>query len=128
MTIDADNVLFCWPWIIVLATTCPEPIKTLLFVIAGVCKGKFNTMFDWVRRNDRGKYIFNTYFFRQDNYWMYENHANRTRYGDPLPITSEWRGVPNEPDGYAHVLVLTTENEIVDDAYFFKGKSEDFDI
>ncbi|WAR21721.1 MMP21-like protein [Mya arenaria] len=89
---------------------------------SGVCKGKFNTVFDWVRRNDRGKYIFNTYFFRQQYYWMYENHANRTRYGDPLPITNEWRGVPDEPDGYAHVLIITVDNNIVDDAYFFKDE------
>ena len=93
----------------------------MLFVFAGVCKGRFNTVFDWVRRNDKGKFIFNTYFFRGNHYWMYENHANRTRYGDPLYITTEWGGVPPEPDGYAQVLYLD-ETQVVDHAYFFKGR------
>ena len=51
---------------------------------------------------------------------MYENHANRTRYGDPLYIAREWSGIPNEPDGYAHVWYYTA-NENVYDAFFFKG-------
>ena len=52
---------------------------------------------------------------------MYENHANRTRYGDPLYITNEWGSIPDEPDGYAHVWYYSGST-VVDEAYFFKGK------
>ncbi|KAL4232259.1 Matrix metallopeptidase 21 [Mactra antiquata] len=90
--------------------------------VYGVCKGRFTTVFDWVRKNEKGSFIFNTYFFRGNHYWMYENHSNRTRYGDPLYVTSEWRGVPDEPDGYAQVFYIT-DNIVVDDAYFFKGEN-----
>lgn len=89
--------------------------------VYGVCKGQFNTVFDWVRRNEKGTFIFNTYFFRGNHYWMYENHANRTRYGDPLYITSEWGGIPDDLDGYAQVFYIA-DNVVVDDAYFFKGE------
>ncbi|KAH9520135.1 Matrix metalloproteinase-21 [Bulinus truncatus] len=89
--------------------------------IYGVCKGSFNTAFDWVRRRPDNQLIYNTYFFRDDHYWMYENHANRTRYGDPLYIAREWDGVPNKVDGYAHVF-LFNGHEVVDNAFFFKGK------
>lgn len=51
---------------------------------------------------------------------MYENHANRTRYGDPLYIALEWKGVPNYVDGYAHVWFYSGKL-ITDAAYFFKG-------
>lgn len=89
--------------------------------VYGVCKGRFNTVFDWIRKNEKGtSFIFNTYFFRGNHYWMYENHANRTRYGDPLYITTEWAGIPDEPDGYAQVFYINNNN-VVDNAYFFKG-------
>lgn len=51
---------------------------------------------------------------------MYENHANRTRYGDPLYVALEWKGVPNYVDGYAHVWFYSGKL-ITDAAYFFKG-------
>ena len=51
---------------------------------------------------------------------MYENHANRTRYGDPLYITNEWGGIPDEPDGYAHIWYFSG-SLVVDLAFFFKG-------
>lgn len=89
--------------------------------IYGVCKGTFNTAFDWVRRRPDNQLIYNTYFFRDNHYWMYENHANRTRYGDPLYIAREWDGVPDNLDGYVHVL-LFNGNDVVDEAYFFKGQ------
>lgn len=92
----------------------------LVSPIAGVCKGRFNTVFDWLRKGENGQFIYNTYFFRGNHYWMYENHANRTRYGDPLYISREWLGIPNEPDGYAHVFFYNGVN-VVNDAYFFKG-------
>lgn len=91
-----------------------------LFVV-GVCKGKFSTVFDWVRKRPDNTFIYNTYFFRENLYWMYENHANRTRYGDPLFIAREWQDVPDKPDGYVHVWYFTG-NTVVDDAFFFRGK------
>lgn len=90
--------------------------------VYGVCKGRFNTVFDWVRKRPDNQFIFNTYFFRGNHYWMYENHANRTRYGDPLYITNEWGGIPDEPDGYAHIWYFSGST-VVDEAYFFKGEN-----
>lgn len=89
--------------------------------IYGVCGGTFNTVFDWVRRRPNEQFIFNTYFFRGNRYWMYENHANRTRYGDPLNIGREWEGVPNDIDGYVHIWFFDSIAGIVDVTYFFKG-------
>ncbi|GIY90400.1 matrix metalloproteinase-21 [Caerostris darwini] len=82
----------------------------------GICKVRFNTVFDWVRRRPDGQLIYNTYFFRDNRYWMYENRYNRTRYGDPLNIMPEWKGIPDNIDGYTHVWTYTE-----DSAYFFKG-------
>lgn len=82
----------------------------------GICQVRFNTVFDWVRRRPDGQLIYNTYFFRNNRYWMYENRYNRTRYGDPLLIKPEWKGIPDNVDGYAHVWTYTQ-----DSAYFFKG-------
>ncbi|XP_023236851.1 matrix metalloproteinase-21-like isoform X2 [Centruroides sculpturatus] len=90
--------------------------RKLVQKIYGVCTGRFDTVFDWVRRRSDGQLIYNTYFFRNNRYWMYENRYNRTRYGDPLPIIPEWKGLPNSVDGYVHVW---TYNH--DAAYFFKG-------
>ncbi|XP_067857632.1 matrix metalloproteinase-21-like [Heptranchias perlo] len=87
----------------------------------GVCEGSFDTAFDWVRR-ERGQdgrpvIGFNTYFFRDSWYWMYENRNNRTRYGDPLPICTGWRGIPTVGiDAFVHVCTWSK-----DAAYFFKG-------
>ncbi|XP_067884758.1 matrix metalloproteinase-21-like isoform X2 [Heterodontus francisci] len=76
--------------------------------IYGVCEGRFNTVFDWVRReeNEFGEvtYRFNTYFLRHSWYWMYENRFNRTRYGDPIPLVVGWRGLPSSDiDGFVHI-------------------------
>ncbi|XP_042898572.1 matrix metalloproteinase-21 isoform X2 [Parasteatoda tepidariorum] len=90
--------------------------RKLVQDIYGICKVRFNTVFDWVRRRPDGQLIYNTYFFRENRYWMYENRYNRTRYGDPLNILPEWKGIPDNIDGYAHVWTYTE-----DSAYFFKG-------
>ncbi|XP_078421440.1 matrix metalloproteinase-21-like [Cetorhinus maximus] len=87
----------------------------------GVCEGPFDTVFDWVRRErgPDGRLVisFNTYFFRDGWYWMYENRNNRTRYGDPLPICSGWHGIPTAGiDAFVHVCTWSK-----DAAYFFKG-------
>lgn len=82
----------------------------------GVCKGRFDTVFDWVRSRSDGQFIYNTYFFRKNKYWMYENRHNRTRYGDPRNIEVEWKGLPlSGIDGYAHVWTYSQNK-----AYFFK--------
>ncbi|KAG8579635.1 hypothetical protein GDO81_010981 [Engystomops pustulosus] len=87
----------------------------------GACDGSFSTVFDWVRKERKlsGEvvYRFNTYFFKTSWYWMYENKSNRTRFGDPLPIKTGWKGLPeNNIDAYVHVW---TRN--IDAQYFFKG-------
>uniref|UniRef100_A0A665WMQ1 Matrix metallopeptidase 21 n=1 Tax=Echeneis naucrates TaxID=173247 RepID=A0A665WMQ1_ECHNA len=87
----------------------------------GACKGQFNTVFDWIRKEKTpyGETVirFNTYFMRDGWYWLYENRNNRTRYGDPVPLQIGWRGIP--VDGVdAHVHVWSRKRDAV---YFFKG-------
>ncbi|XP_041050345.1 matrix metalloproteinase-21-like [Carcharodon carcharias] len=93
----------------------------------GVCEGAFSTVFDWVyqRENSDGTvtYHFNTYFFRKSWYWMYENRSNRTRYGDPIPISAGWRNLPDSDiDAFVHIWTWSSNLEEKRDAqYFFKG-------
>ncbi|XP_039632271.1 matrix metalloproteinase-21-like [Polypterus senegalus] len=87
----------------------------------GVCEGPFSTVFDWIKRDKTPTgdivYRFNTYFFRSSWYWMYENKNNRTRYGDPIPITSGWKGIPSaDIDAFVHVWTWNKDAQ-----YFFKG-------
>ncbi|XP_038138494.1 matrix metallopeptidase-21 [Cyprinodon tularosa] len=87
----------------------------------GGCKGRFSTVFDWIRKDKRpnGAVIicFNTYFMRDGWYWLYENRNNRTRYGDPVPMQTGWHGIPSDGvDAYVHVWSRTR-----DSVYFFKG-------
>ncbi|XP_037547421.1 matrix metallopeptidase-21 [Nematolebias whitei] len=87
----------------------------------GACKGRFDTVFDWIRKEKTpyGDVIvrFNTYFMRDGWYWLYENSNNRTRYGDPVALHIGWHGLPS--DGVdAHVHVWSRKR---DDVYFFKG-------
>ncbi|XP_075071249.1 matrix metalloproteinase-21 [Mixophyes fleayi] len=87
----------------------------------GSCEGPFDTVFDWVRkeRNQYGETVvqYNTYFFRNNWYWMYENRNNRTRYGDPVAVSTGWQGIPTQNiDAFVHVWTRTK-----DDCYFFKG-------
>ncbi|XP_064484349.1 matrix metalloproteinase-21-like [Ornithodoros turicata] len=85
--------------------------------IYGTCELRFDTVFDWVRQRPDRSLIYNTYFFQGYHYWMYENRFNRTRYGDPLQIQPEWKGVPTHVDGFVHVW---THDD--DKTYFFKGR------
>lgn len=90
-------------------------------LISGVCKGRFSTVFDWIRkeRTPYGEVVirFNTYFMRDGWYWMYENRSNRTRYGDPVAVQAGWQGIPADGvDAYVHVWTWST-----DAVYFFKG-------
>nr|XP_057918217.1 matrix metallopeptidase-21 [Doryrhamphus excisus] len=87
----------------------------------GGCKGRFSTVFDWIRREKTpyGDVVvrFNTYFMRDGWYWLYENRNNRTRYGDPVPLQIGWHGLPADGvDAYVHVW--SRKREAV---YFFKG-------
>ncbi|XP_078019267.1 matrix metallopeptidase-21 isoform X1 [Epinephelus lanceolatus] len=87
----------------------------------GACKGRFNTAFDWIRkeRTPYGEVVirFNTYFMRDGWYWLYENRHNRTRFGDPVALQAGWRGIPVDGvDAYVHVWSRKR-----DAVYFFKG-------
>uniref|UniRef100_A0A674E9E6 Matrix metallopeptidase 21 n=1 Tax=Salmo trutta TaxID=8032 RepID=A0A674E9E6_SALTR len=87
----------------------------------GDCKGQFNTVFDWIRkeRSQYGEVVirFNTYFMRDGWYWLYENRTNRTRYGDPVALQVGWHGIPTDGvDACVHVW-----NRNTDAVYFFKG-------
>ncbi|XP_041819347.1 matrix metallopeptidase-21 [Chelmon rostratus] len=87
----------------------------------GGCKGRFNTVFDWIRKEKTpyGEVVvrFNTYFVRDGWYWLYENRNNRTRYGDPVALQIGWRGIPMDGvDAYVHVWSRKR-----DAVYFFKG-------
>ncbi|XP_056285567.1 matrix metallopeptidase-21 isoform X2 [Pseudoliparis swirei] len=87
----------------------------------GVCKGRFTTAFDWIRKEKTpyGEVAirFNTYFMRDGSYWLYENRNNRTRFGDPVALQTGWRGIPmNGVDAYVHVW-----SRKKDAVYFFKG-------
>ncbi|XP_053701569.1 matrix metallopeptidase-21 [Synchiropus splendidus] len=87
----------------------------------GGCVGRFNTVFDWIRREKTmyGEVVirFNTYFMRDSWYWLYENRSNRTRYGDPVALHIGWRGLPVDGvDAYVHVW--SRKKEAI---YFFKG-------
>ncbi|XP_075950050.1 matrix metallopeptidase-21 [Anarhichas minor] len=87
----------------------------------GGCKGRFNTAFDWIRKEKTpyGEVVirFNTYFIRDGWYWLYENRNNRTRFGDPVALQAGWRGIPMDGvDAYVHVW-----SRKIDAVYFFKG-------
>ncbi|MBN3275113.1 MMP21 protein, partial [Polyodon spathula] len=89
--------------------------------IYGACENSFSTVFDWVYKemNQFGEpaYRFNTYFFRNSWYWMYENHSNRTRYGDPNLVGVGWRGIPpTDLDGFVHIWTWNKDYTL-----FFKG-------
>ncbi|XP_031671681.1 matrix metallopeptidase-21 [Oncorhynchus kisutch] len=87
----------------------------------GGCKGQYNTVFDWIRkeRTQYGEVVirFNTYFMRDGWYWLYENRTNRTRYGDPVALQVGWHGIP--PDGVDACVHVWNRN--TDAVYFFKG-------
>ncbi|XP_029451624.1 matrix metalloproteinase-21-like [Rhinatrema bivittatum] len=86
--------------------------------IYGKCEGRFNTVFDWVRKESGGTVPhFNTYFFRSSWYWRYENRNNRTRYGDPTQLSIGWHGIPeSDIDAFVHVWTWGKDHTL-----FFKG-------
>ncbi|XP_037777210.1 matrix metalloproteinase-21-like [Penaeus monodon] len=91
--------------------------RKLVQRIYGRCVGKFSTVFDFLRWRADGSLSYNTYFFRGDHFWMYENKYNRTRFGDPLYIDTEWRGLPGDIDAYTHIFTSTRDSHL-----FFKGE------
>lgn len=100
--------------------------KSSFVLITGGCKGRFSTVFDWVRKEKTpyGEVVirFNTYFMRDGWYWLYENRNNRTRYGDPVALQIGWRGIPTGGvDAYVHVWSRKR-----DDVYFFKGRPREY--
>lgn len=90
-------------------------------MLPGVCKGRFDGIFDWLYKSKMQKIVYNTYFFRNGYYWMYENRANRTRYGDPLLIASEWKGIPARIDTVTQIF-WWRYNAWEIETFFFKGK------
>ncbi|XP_078269740.1 matrix metalloproteinase-21-like [Rhinoraja longicauda] len=87
----------------------------------GICESPFDTVFDWIHKekNHYGEMMiqFNTYFFRNELYWLYENRNNRTRYGDPIATSVGWQGIPSAGiDAIVHIWTWTR-----DAIYFFKG-------
>ena len=73
-----------------------------------------------------------TYFFRDRSYWLYLNARNRPRYGDPLLIPQEWKGLPARVDGMTQIMKehqngcpnhpQKTQFEVI--TLFFKGASD----
>jgi len=95
-------------------------------------QGRFNVVFDWLRKvptaggdsstsTTSAHYIYNSYFFRGQRYWMYENRYNRTRFGDPLHVAEGWRGLPSTLDAYVQIIAPSA-GEYTIDTYFFSGK------
>jgi len=85
--------------------------------------------FDYVRTvtlpNGRKKRFFNTYFFRGDHYWMYENNNSRTRYGDPVSIEADWTDLPTYMDAFVQYFEYKSGQDppVIDSYFFFKGGS-----
>lgn len=99
-----------------------------IFVISmtGSCRGKLDLIFDYVRTSpEDGTRIFNTYIFRSNRYWKYDNMNKRPPFGHPLNINSMWRGLPNPAsmDAFVHYFEQDSSypNAVRDEYYFFKG-------
>ncbi|XP_042873212.1 uncharacterized protein LOC122253878 [Penaeus japonicus] len=92
--------------------------RKLVQKIYGRCVGKFSTVFDFLRWRPDGSLFYNTFFFRSNHFWMYENKYNRTRFGDPLYIDTEWQGLPDDVDAYTHIFTNTRDTHL-----FFKGQT-----
>ncbi|CAD5117826.1 DgyrCDS6573 [Dimorphilus gyrociliatus] len=87
--------------------------------IHGVCKGRFDEVFDWIRPLLSGSIVYNTFFTRNTVTWLYENSAYRTRYGDPLKISKQWRGLPQ--DFKIDAYIQTYPGYLKSKVYFISG-------
>ena len=111
--------------------------------IWGICGGVFDSVFDLIRKHEETKwtddgfptktltYSYKSYFFRGEDYWMYENRNNRPRYGDPLYISAEWPGLTSDIDAAVQILYDLGELNCGErncpplfdiHTYFFKGE------
>jgi len=94
--------------------------------IYGICKGSFDLVFDWLRSVPSAeapsgwRYKFNTYFFRETRYWLYENQMRRARFGDPQRIDAGWGGLRGPLDGFTQVISVEGLGFNID-TYFFQG-------
>ncbi|MEQ2165800.1 hypothetical protein GOODEAATRI_020908 [Goodea atripinnis] len=97
-----------------------EDVDIKLGFGTGGCKGRFSTVFDWIRKEKMpdGEVIirFNTYFIRDGWYWLYENRNNRTRYGDPVALQIGWHGIPRVPSPIDTAFYDRRDSNI----YFFR--------
>ncbi|KAI8477834.1 determination of heart left/right asymmetry, partial [Branchiostoma belcheri] len=101
----------------------PEDRRAIQDLGYGKCEERFDTVFDWVRPMFENGYMlgatYNTYFFSDGRYWMYENSKGRTRYGDPRITGAGWEGIaPRKLDGILHVWKRSW-----DALFFFSGDS-----
>ena len=87
--------------------------RTIAKQYYGKCESTFNIVFDWLRKYPcsgmencyyKYKYVFNTYFFKDELIWLYENHASRPRLGDPLDVRLAVFGVPFNMDAGVQIL------------------------
>ncbi|XP_074641352.1 matrix metalloproteinase-21-like [Tubulanus polymorphus] len=105
-----------------------QPIdRQQIQAIYGVCKGTFDTVFDYVRTLPDSTSVYNTYFVRGNRYWMYDNREHRTRYGDPLTLTNGWSGLPGKIDSYIHVYYDNGLSEHSEHFFFAGDKYSQFD-
>lgn len=77
---------------------------------------------DYVRNSGTTR-VFNTYFFRGNSFWRYENKNSRTRYGDPRKISVNWSGLPANLDAFVHYFETDyhVAGGIAEHYFFFKG-------
>lgn len=99
----------------------------LELLLAGPCKGKIDVAADivYTKPGTRNFRVYNTYFFRTDHFWLYQNGNHRPRFGDPLKIVQrlgEWSGLPEYLDAFLHYHEYSDVTETYTDEYlFFKG-------
>ena len=93
----------------------PEYDRRVAQFYYGKCNVHFNVVYDHLRRylctytypnncDNKYHYRFNSYFFKGDTFWLYENIAGRPRYGDPKLISMHWTGLGNDLDGATQIF------------------------
>nr|XP_039263243.1 matrix metalloproteinase-21-like isoform X2 [Styela clava] len=98
--------------------------------VYGSCNLAFDAVFDWVRQyvaaDGSLRWKYNTYFFKNTWFWLYENRGRRPRYGDPKYSSNFWRGVMDDKstdrhrkvDGVVHIRDWSVPDGPI---YFFTG-------
>lgn len=104
----------------------------LILIFIGPCSGSFDVVMDYVRNRGSTR-VFNTYFFRGNSFWKYENQYQRPDHGDPRIINTRdftgrkvWDGVPGNLDTFVHFFEtdLNYPSGIAEHYFFFKGKHD----